>query len=358
MDKRILHYKAAKYKKVMLGLCIGSVAIACVVYFVSAKYYEYTQYHYFDPYYQTPINVSDYIATQKEENEIRILVLGGSTTANRFIPYSNRYTTILEQSLNKAFPNKKITVINGGMDWHTMKHAAISFITEYRSYEPDMVLVLHGINDLYRSFAPSKYAMGTYKEDYSHFYGSSINGANPPSYEKYIYTKYFENYFDQYVFSYTALEYPVEEFVALKSFEKYTTNLLQVLKADGRMCVVMNQPSLYKESMPQHEENKLWFGKYFCNRKVGWLAYEYPNANSMKTALDSANNILKSIAADENCLFLDLDAAIPKDTSYYNDDVHFTEKANSLIGNFIAQQLTPVLAHQDSDSGETLSFFA
>jgi lysophospholipase L1-like esterase len=217
------------------------------------------------------------------------------------------------------------------MDWHTVKHAAVAYVTEYRNLKPDVVVIFHGINDLYRSFTPSKYALGTYREDYSHFYGSAINGANPPSFEKYLYTTFFENLGENYFINRSPMYFEISKFVSLASYEKYITNLTDILIRDSIKVCLLSQPSLYKDVMSNAEAEKLWLGKSFCSEQTGVFSHQYADVQSLKYALDSLNRITAKVANNYHVDFFDLAAAIPKNSSFFIDDVHFTPEANQLI---------------------------
>ena len=38
--------------------------------------------------------------------------------------------------------------VYAGMDWYTTKHSLINYVTYYRDWQPDVVVVMHAINDL------------------------------------------------------------------------------------------------------------------------------------------------------------------------------------------------------------------
>jgi lysophospholipase L1-like esterase len=51
------------------------------------------------------------------------------------------------------------------------------------------------------------------------------------------------------------------------------------------------------------------------------------------------NEKIVEIAHEREVNLIDLDKALPKTTEYFNDDVHYTEKAYDLIANFIANKI-------------------
>jgi hypothetical protein len=103
----------------------------------------------------------------------------------------NRYPEQLRSILQEQYKKSGIEVFNAGMDWYTTKHSLINYVTNMRDYNPDLVIIMHAVNDLYRSFSPTDLAVEPYNRLWSHFYGPSINGAKPPTFEQYWLTKFF-----------------------------------------------------------------------------------------------------------------------------------------------------------------------
>lgn len=68
----------------------------------------------------------------------------------------------------------------------SFKHSLISYVTYYTHWRPDVVIVMHGINDLTRSFSPPYFAVGPYNEQWTHFCGPAIYGARPPTFEQHL----------------------------------------------------------------------------------------------------------------------------------------------------------------------------
>jgi len=93
----------------------------------------------------------------------RILFLGGSTTESG---YPSLVRTELEPALGP------VTVFNTGISWHCSLHSLYKVWTYLDRWKPDLVVVLHAINDFYRGFTPPPYALPSYHPDYSHFSGA------------------------------------------------------------------------------------------------------------------------------------------------------------------------------------------
>lgn len=97
-----------------------------------------------------------------DPNAKTILFLGGSTTATE---YPHLVRAKLEPQLGP------VTAVNMGFSWHTSLHSLYKLWTYVERLEPDLIVVLHAINDFYRGFTSPKYSLPQYHPDYSHYSG-------------------------------------------------------------------------------------------------------------------------------------------------------------------------------------------
>ncbi|MDA8959594.1 SGNH/GDSL hydrolase family protein [bacterium] len=100
----------------------------------------------------------------KPSGVFRIACLGGSSTYGTG-PSSNETTwpAVLEQRLAEALPGRRIEVLNGGVPTWTTTESLISLQSRVLPYEPDLVLVYHGMNDASAALWPDP------RPDGSHF---------------------------------------------------------------------------------------------------------------------------------------------------------------------------------------------
>ena len=349
------------------------MASIAVTYGLFALRYYYTQTHVFDPFTQMPLSSLPIPLPPKARGQIRILALGGSTTEDSSLLEPMRYPSVLRQLLAAAYPQLQIEVFNAGRDWFTTRHSLIAYVTYYQAWQPDIVVMLDGINDLSRSFSPPAYAIGNYDALYSHYYGAAANGAQPPTFEQYLYrlwagplaTEYwYEAPFVQSV----EVDYPVSRYQALPSFEGNLSKLIGAVRWSGAQPVLVTQASLYKPAMTREERKALWFGRWFCATRVGFARYEYPTPESLARALAAFNEGMRTIARREGVTLIDGDGAIPKSLEMFEDDCHHTpEGARRLavaVANGIraAGLLLPAkvdeLSHRQSERDHAMEKFA
>ncbi len=84
---------------------------------------------------------------KKAPGEIRIFVLGGSSTFNNNSPDGNTWSRLLEKKLRREF-GPAIRVVNGGTPGYTSYQSSLRLNCQFVQYAPDMVLVYHLWNDI------------------------------------------------------------------------------------------------------------------------------------------------------------------------------------------------------------------
>ncbi|OQA00072.1 MAG: hypothetical protein BWY70_00821 [Bacteroidetes bacterium ADurb.Bin408] len=312
------------------------------VFFIFVKTISYREkYRYFDPFLQIRPVLSEVLLVPKAENEVRILFLGGSTTRCSGLPEGARFPTLLAQKLKAYCPEKKITVLNAGMDWFTTRHSLTAYTQYYKPFDADIVVTMHAINDVVRTFTPLNIASDAFRFDYSHFYGPSAHAAMPErTYPEQLLQK-IDCFYHVNILGVTdtAIDYDRSCFTSARSFRYYYTLLLRQLIADSVQVIVMSEPFFYKENMTEKEKSLLWFSKEFCYHQSenNYKPYGRRLASiiSMGRAMRYFNNIAEVTALNEGALFIDAESLIAPDTLHFTDDVHFTAKASEEIADIL-----------------------
>jgi lysophospholipase L1-like esterase len=370
-------YRVKPYQKFLILLIILSlVFILPLEVFLRDKYknFETKNYYYtihnFHPFLQfqmTPeseaaINSHGFrgeeIAIKKPENTYRIFVLGGSTVHNGHLPYEDTPTKVLEKLLQKEYPNKKIEVLNAGVDGYTSEHSLIQYLFKIKDFQPDVVIMWHGINDLYYSCSPSDRAYGNYQSDYSHFLSAGgtmvlryfspqpILSVHLLSYD--FITKaiqdnlftditYINNKVPQDPDIYTRVtddqEYTMQH-PSIASYERNVSSLIAAVKADNVSLLLGNQGNLYVDNPSQEVLRKIWMPAKLCsqNKKI-------PSLASFKASMDQFNQRMKNIAESNEVPFVDFASVLPQNLSYFEDDVHYTKKGSELVAKSLFEKI-------------------
>lgn len=322
------------FKAFMLLL---TALLVCGGYLLMHLWYDNRQHHYFDPFLQVYPDKFE-VPQVKAANEYRILALGGSTTKDPRVPLEENYPAKLQEILRQAYPDLQVTVLNGGRDWYSSRHSLINYTGYGAWFRPDLVLVMHAINDVYRSFSPEKYARFDYDELYSHFYGASINGAEPPSFDRQL-LKGARNLLGiDEKRGFREADVGVDKFVSLPSFQKNMERLGHYILSDSAELIFIGQGSLYNDTMIQPERWRIGFHHEFCTWEEGSQVF-YPTYQAMHRAMHTYNATTRQVAANLNVPYVNADSALPRTLDFFNDDVHYTDAGSSRLAELVAETI-------------------
>lgn len=292
---------------------------------------------------------ADEISLHKPANTYRIFILGGSTVLNAGMPYDKLFSTLLQQKLQKQYPQKKIEVINAGNDGYTTEHSLIQYLFKIKDFEPDLIVMWHGINDWYYSCSNDPLSRSSFRSDYSHFLGADAQLANsyfkpqPMLSVRLITLDFFKKFIDDNLYSdltnkikyrdpdiynskTTALQYDMKELPSLPVYERNLQTFISQLQSDHVSLLLGNQAVLYDPHISPATKAKIYFPKLHCS-----VNGKYPSFESVTKAMNTFNNSTRDIAEKNDIPFIDFNSSIPKTTEYFTDDVHYTEKGNYLI---------------------------
>jgi len=87
------------------------------------------------------------VPLKKEKDEYRILVLGDSWTFGSGVNDRETFCYQLEKNLRKRYPDKKITVINGGCLGYCLAQGNIFLKQRGIDYKPDLIIVKNLLNN-------------------------------------------------------------------------------------------------------------------------------------------------------------------------------------------------------------------
>ncbi len=364
--------KRINKKVLLLLLCTLCIVILSVELFMRHKLrgFEQISYRYsiddIHPFLQSKLSKtqidhinsmgfrSEEIERKKNKNTFRIVVLGGSTVLNREVRYKSNALFLLEERLQKKYPDKIIEIINAGKDWYTTEHSLIQYLFLLQDLDPNMVIMWHGINDLYASCTPSEFNYGIFKSDYSHLFGaiskmSFSYFSIPPIFSiKLVSVDLLGKSLVNVLYSditqkirHEMLVKEAREFVSsnnnkkvpfpsLISYERNLRTTILFMRTENVAVLIGNQPSLYKKNPTVNESVILPFPEMGCTYKGKKFSL-----STFLYGLRKFNLVTRSVAESENIDFIDLDAGIPKQAKYFVDSVHFSEIGNRKLAELL-----------------------
>jgi lysophospholipase L1-like esterase len=359
--------------KIIVVLLLGAIGLLALENILRNQYLNYESSSYlftldnFHPFLQfqlrkqpdLPVNSYNFrgeeITVKKKKNTFRIFVLGGSTVLNSVVPYKKTLTYLLQEKLQKVYPNKRIEVINAGNDGYTSEHSLIQYLFKIKDFSPDMIIIYHGINDWYYSCSSSDKTYGTFKSDYSHELGAdaqmvytyftpppvlSIKLVSLDFLRKFLIDNLYSDltdkkkYKDPEIYSNEQSEnvYDMTSLPSLHTYERNMQSLITQLQADRVLLLVGDQPVLYSKTLPKATLAKLYFPVLHCT-----VNGKYPSLDSVITGMELFNAATKNLALKNNVPFVGLNASLPKTLDYFIDDVHFSAKGNQKIADTLYQ---------------------
>lgn len=272
------------------------------------------------------------------DSAFRVFVLGGGETFAADLAYADTYPAVVESILRERYPEVRVQVQNAAADWYTTKHSVIRYLFDIRELSPNLVVCMHGVGDLVRSFVSQWYCGqgATYRDDYGHFLGPLAEMVSEVEKEPY------------FPFRHLALRRviggewggprgwssapnsgvwetregglvatPITHFPSIEPFRRNLTTLCGLLKADGVPIVLCGQPFIFKDDV-------VATSGFSAVRLCGENG-RYPDAASLAHGLSSFNAVVAAVAKRNDASFVDLAGAIPRDYMYFSDDVRLTE---------------------------------
>lgn len=315
-----------------LALLFGSIILVALLAYPVASYLYYgrsfghniEQYH---PFLQ--LTPPAYQPRDDDPGEaFRIFCLGGSTT--EFTDRQKRgWPLRLEERLRNTAANPGVEVHNLGRQWYTSEHTLINYAVSLRQHRPDMIIIMHAINDLLVNADFCYYSFGPFAPDYRHFHGAAYRLINRPTLWETIISVLWKMWY------HTPREIiNTDEFPGLIPFERNLRTLITLARADSVQVVLLTQPYLFKESLtPEEDATLIMLHIEAVGPKKQWYAL------TALRGMEKYNDTVRRLAREENIPLFDLEREIPKTLEFLADDVHYQEKTFDLIAEFLADKL-------------------
>ena len=311
------------------------------------------------------------------EEQLRILAVGGSTTEGLVTDQARVWTQLLEDRLGVRL-GRSAWVGNVGRSGLNSRHHAVQIPHLAEVYDPDMIIVLVGVNDFIARLSQHE----AYDPDYmekdgsrealmrrafkvhpnqgivwaedpwykrtrlwglmrtlKHSRGNSMlavdsDGDNPRRWAELRYT------------SPSRTESLPSLGSALAEYERNLEEVAASARSLGVELVLMTQPTIWRDDLSDEALRRLWMGGIGEFRKNPGSTY-YTEA-ALAEGMHAYNLRLLEVAERADVRVIDLATEIPKTTDYFDDDCHFTDEANRLIADVVAASL---LADQSEEVG-------
>ncbi len=289
-------------------------------------------------------------------NDYRILAIGGSTTESGMLDDSETWAAILQEKLNQV-SELNIWVGNAGRRGSTLKENVLHikyFVPQIPQVKT--LILLAGINDfilaLNKYHRSDLYPVQNEQESINNAFfihpytnvgykGSAIWNLVKTLKIITIGRNKIEDHEGKADISWREKRKNASTILTqlpdLKSaIEEYTQNLNKIIDLSHEQSlriILITQPTLWKQDLPQSEQDLLWFG---CIENKDYLCY---SPQALDDGMKKFNQKLLEVCDARQIECIDLASQLPKDTTIFYDDVHFNENGSKEVARVISDYL-------------------
>ena len=324
------YIRKVKISSILL-LCFTVFFLLLIAYPIGDYFYKKSMYNRIDEFH-TYLQLKPAPLYNVETTMYNIFCLGGSTT--EFKDKNGRdWPSLVEKLLRNKYGMEQVRIYNQGRQWYTSQHSLINYIENIQKYKPDMIVVMHNINDFLHNADFSRFSGGKFRGDYGHFYGPVTKIIKYGGFGNFI-LEVFRSLWYQPVIT----EVDTGYFPGLESFERNIRTLVRLAIVNHTEVVLMTQPNIYKESESSEELRVLTM----LNREAIGNGKKWSYGTAL-SGLRQYNNKIRQIAKEENVHLIDLESMIPKSLDYFYDDVHYRSRTYNLIASKLAGELVDII---------------
>ena len=270
----------------------------------------------------------------KTPGEYRIFALGGSTTEDLTNGQNLHYCGLANDFLKEKFPEGDIRCINAGKSAFTSAHSLIRLETDILPYKPDMITVMHNINDLTVNFYPNN---GRYNYGNKYLSQTYAPALTPGAYVLHLLSgsrsvSYIVNTLHKLTLTKNVKFNPEPtKLVFEDAFQSYLISIAAVAKARGIRVVFLTEPVTFAQ-------DKFYTAFGITNDPV-----LYPTPEEFQKLFEQYNDVIRQVARQTDSDLIDLEALVGHDEKYFIDVVHTNELGVRRIGELYAQNLAAII---------------
>lgn len=302
--------------------------LADVVWYLRGKQKSRTLVVLYHPYLQLKPVLPEAGELLPNGKDYVIFCLGGSTTEMKD-SHGRGWPERLEYLLRQQTGSDFLRVFNLGRQWYTSLHTLINYQTNLRLYHPDLLIVMHNINDLLQNADFSYFSRGPFRGDYGHFYGPSAQLPNQYG----LFGHYWEN-LARCWYHQPREVVTQDSFPGLSSFTRNLRTLLELARLDSTQVILLSQPNLLTEEMNQQAREAC----VMVRREAVGPGKQW-SFDAAISGMRQYNTRIREIAREEGALFIDLEPTIPKNLTWFFDEVHYKDTTFDLVANTLGREI-------------------
>jgi lysophospholipase L1-like esterase len=276
-----------------------------------------------------------------------IIFVGGSTTECTAISDGKEWTSIAFDILSSKMDS--VWCNNAGLDGHSTYGHQILLNDHLVNIKPNYIVFLIGANDVGRNDLDT-FERFHLKDNYTSLKHKIYQSSEALS----LFVNLYRNYksykknlghhdipFDQY----DTLSYDSARMVKLLSEHESTVinyglrvkSLIKTCEENNIEPIFLTQPTVMGGGFDS-----------FAGVDLNNLKYLDINSAEYSNVLNSYNSKMIEICKSAGVKFIDLNRALPQNTKYYYDEVHFTNLGCQKVGEIVANELASYLSKTDN----------
>ncbi|MBN2302105.1 MAG: hypothetical protein JXN60_06255 [Lentisphaerae bacterium] len=276
------------------------------------------------------------ISLKKPSGTFRVACVGGSAVYDTRVSMDQTWAVQLQDALQKCFPDRVFEVVNAGIPSRTTADTIVNLALRVLPIDPDVVIVMHGINDQ----KPNRYP--GFKDDYSHWY--------PPPVRAYV--NFWHRIIDRSLLGshirYRLLfvlnparkdnwrgeklkRYDTVEKAGLNAYRRNIESIIGMCRIHGVEVVIATVGHSLKE-------NADWNPGMGTRNPLVYY-HECLTFQGIENAFMEYNRINREVAAEQGCVLVDIERLLPEGKEHYQDDVHFNSKGSRLVAELFAREV-------------------
>lgn len=266
----------------------------------------------------------------KPPGEYRVFALGGSTTEDYWNEESLHWPLVLERALHAA-GRTDVRVYNAAMSAYSSAHSLVRLEFDLLRYEPDLVLVMHNVNDLTVNY-----------------YAAALGRPTDPNYLAKYGLKRFTAVVDESDVVVSRLWHSVRARArdlfepeppgvpdhydlgpGLEVFRRNLRNLAALARANGCEILLLTMPVSRSRA------------KYDSLAALGWKgdAGPLPPYERLHSDFDAYNRAILEMSRRHEIPVVDMNALFPRNDDLFVDIVHYSKDGVVVFGETLAKSL-------------------
>ena len=280
----------------------------------------------------------------KPEGTFRVFAIGGSSTEQILLHDEKTWVAILGEKL-QAISGRRIEAINTGVSGMRAEQH-IRTLRKVEKYQPDLILIMMGINDWIRHirigddpFARSASDLLQYVDLRHSLLARAYRGglklfaknAGPKEFD----VRHYVRQMDSLNRASSRKFYPRD---VSGNYRRYADEIAAFCRSRNMACVLLDQPSAYHADISGELRRQLWMTPPFEDYTL--------TLENMIYLAELYNSWLRNFATSVGLPLCRIAESIPPRTQFFYDDCHFNEGgarrvAELLTDCIVAKNLTP-----------------